>query len=719
MLNVRAFALICLFVALFAIPTVPALAQDCGLPTAGATVQVSTTYTLTADCTLTGTLAFGTTTANADKITITINGGGHTIIGSSNECGATPSGLNTIIVNSNAEFNLNNVTIKDGGRQGGAAVHIRNTTYSATISNVTFISTTCSALRFDNTTGPAVTHTLSNLLFEEVTGEYTQTDFGIPTAIHTIGPVSLNINNIALRAITQGNAAIGANDDYRLDVEELATKGRITFSGCLTVDGVFPRIYNGDIVDISTGPCSGAVGNGGSAIMQYPQAPISDCGLPLGGLIYGEHVYDLKSDCALTDRLYIPYESNVVIKGNRFTIDASAAGGTAIAVAGDFSLKNVVFSGATASPIVSFLDKDMSISDAIFRGNAGPLHFQDSVFSVVNTLIENHAFAGELPNPGDQDGQVDAEQFGIDDPVFRGGVGPPSSAIRVEKSAQVSIRDSVFRGNTGGVGALHAGVIFAHGNPSTTLEGCITFDSNDPADIFDPFSLLIDNRDADCPPDMKFLVPTRRAADPAPSEDRSPAQPAPRPPAEVCDGKPDAVPVGSVACIFRHDSALAVWRLDEQSRGFFMVAATQAQIDAVCAGLVASSTDGRAAIFVSENRDVIVSVGPDYEGKVLHVTLDGGMYGRASAIVTTHGPPPGLAASAQPQVCTRALNDCMVSTHNILNFRDAPDGNIQYYIPYDVTLTAFERTPNWFYVDYHGDRGWISAEHVSPLGNCD
>jgi hypothetical protein len=60
---------------------------------------------------------------------------------------------------------------------------------------------------------------------------------------------------------------------------------------------------------------------------------------------------------------------------------------------------------------------------------------------------------------------------------------------------------------------------------------------------------------------------------------------------------------------------------------------------------------------------------------------------------------------------TIILNNCQVTTHDILNLRDAPSpsGQVIRLIPYDVTLTAFERTSAWFYVDFLGERGWISA----------
>ncbi len=65
-----------------------------------------------------------------------------------------------------------------------------------------------------------------------------------------------------------------------------------------------------------------------------------------------------------------------------------------------------------------------------------------------------------------------------------------------------------------------------------------------------------------------------------------------------------------------------------------------------------------------------------------------------------------------------ALSNCMVTTTDVLNFRDGPGGEVMGGVPYDVTLTALSRTAGWFEVDYHGTTGWISAQFVTPHGDC-
>ena len=89
---------------------------------------------------------------------------------------------------------------------------------------------------------------------------------------------------------------------------------------------------------------------------------------------------------------------------------------------------------------------------------------------------------------------------------------------------------------------------------------------------------------------------------------------------------------------------------------------------------------------------------------------------RAGIVVLLPGEAPPVVALP---TASRSLSGCMVRTRYALNFRDAPGGEISSVLPAFVTLTAFERTDSWFKVDYHGARGWISADYVTQKGNCD
>ena len=64
----------------------------------------------------------------------------------------------------------------------------------------------------------------------------------------------------------------------------------------------------------------------------------------------------------------------------------------------------------------------------------------------------------------------------------------------------------------------------------------------------------------------------------------------------------------------------------------------------------------------------------------------------------------------------RPLENCMVSSVRILNFRARPAGQILSW--YAGTSVALARTPNWFKVAYLGEEGWISSHLVTTEGDC-
>ena len=91
---------------------------------------------------------------------------------------------------------------------------------------------------------------------------------------------------------------------------------------------------------------------------------------------------------------------------------------------------------------------------------------------------------------------------------------------------------------------------------------------------------------------------------------------------------------------------------------------------------------------------------------------------RPATVVLQHSDEPLPEQSAWERQ-SRSLAGCMTHTHTSLNFRRTPGGAIMGGVPEDALLTALERTDEWFYVDYHGERGWISARFVSMVGDCD
>ena len=93
---------------------------------------------------------------------------------------------------------------------------------------------------------------------------------------------------------------------------------------------------------------------------------------------------------------------------------------------------------------------------------------------------------------------------------------------------------------------------------------------------------------------------------------------------------------------------------------------------------------------------------------------------------------PGAAGDTLTTLAMEAgapLGECMVTLSHQLNFRAMPGGErlhfvdrwgnaIAGWLPEGVTLTALERTADWFKVDYYGTQGWVSARYVRPEGDC-
>ena len=63
-------------------------------------------------------------------------------------------------------------------------------------------------------------------------------------------------------------------------------------------------------------------------------------------------------------------------------------------------------------------------------------------------------------------------------------------------------------------------------------------------------------------------------------------------------------------------------------------------------------------------------------------------------------------------------SECMVRTNFNVNLRDAPAGNWLALVYEDSTLTGLACVNGWFQVDFLGVVGWLSADYVTPVGNC-
>ena len=304
--------------------------------------------------------------------------------------------------------------------------------------------------------------------------------------------------------------------------------------------------------------------------------------------------------------------------------------------------------------------------------------------------------------------------------------------ITLRHGANLTLRDTIIRNASGGGAAF----TFRGSNLSITLEGCITFENLLP--MIYRFSgskslanTVIDNSTGPCTAQSQHeILPIPSARSTLPS-----AAPQNRQIyllSSLCASRDgiEAIPLGSIACIFRArvagETVLAIYGVNDQSVGFHLLTAYQSQLDAaVGESIIAVSPDGRALVVKWADHNVTIKVGPDHEGKILHLTLDQSLHGRAISLITTYGAAPGLPylsnfghAPASADTAERPLQGCQVTTTEYVNFRRVPSGRILTTLPPGYTSSASARTGGWFKVNYDGNSGWISVGYVTTQGAC-
>ena len=102
----------------------------------------------------------------------------------------------------------------------------------------------------------------------------------------------------------------------------------------------------------------------------------------------------------------------------------------------------------------------------------------------------------------------------------------------------------------------------------------------------------------------------------------------------------NGIPIGAMGWIFREDDTLTIYQVISATEGIPALALTLAELNEV--GVpetrpvgVKASEDGRIVIVAWPNEDLVISMGPNPEGKVLHTVLEGGRFGSAAGPVTT------------------------------------------------------------------------------------
>ena len=321
-------------------PTTNPDKAPCGLPPQG-TIVASDEYTLNANCMQTGTLEIKT--ANTSNITLTINGGGHTIsVGKDKRMNfliVDDQGYLTLFdadvtASPNVKVIINNVTFDGNGRsftshryQGGGE-HCSGsdpcwTFYGAGISaegtlemeNVTFTGGNGSWLRVEGTA------TLENVLFEDnwiSSVGFSKYSRGVLHVSKT-GSVTLD------KAVFRDTARV---------VIAIEKGGSLSTAGCLS----FIRVWShkahhsgvwggfGAWSGKSIPPCpSGKIGNNGQAVVAYT-LPTLPCGLPSGGTIEGEVDYTLTQPCVCVSTVNIAAGASVTINANGNRIQGCTSG---------------------------------------------------------------------------------------------------------------------------------------------------------------------------------------------------------------------------------------------------------------------------------------------------------------------------------------------------------------------------------------------------------
>ncbi len=668
------WAALLLVATLFAVAPAPAFAQPsvaaCGLPTGGF-VNTLVSYTLTANCTQTAALDFG---ANVNG-TVLIDGKGYTI-----DASALTGTAGVFTTTQGAQLDVKDLTIVGGGSASTSAAHLSD---SAQFTRVTFRNTDGTAI--GKASGSGFTFTLKDILIENGEGAYSFWGDGPSGLLSRNGSV-FNVTNLVIRDMARGNSALA------LDHWEFQSPTAININGCFTHERIFPQLTYRTINDNSTGKCTGTIGNGDNAVKSVAAPVPAACGLPPAGHLNAQTSYEfnLTGNCTQSGTLYIPKGISVKINGNWRTITA-ASGVIPFETAGSLTINRAQLSGITSRPIIGWLRSTLTVKDSIIRNNSFSILLADHNATFDNVHFENNNTASSSAYDG--------------------------SVLRTLREGKVTIRNAIIRNNSGAAGALYMGLAHPSGSDgAVTLEGCIEFSGNtdsdgDASNYSDASGWLTDNStSSDCPA-FQFGAAD---GDPGTSARQAASRGGDRAP-DDCE-----LPIGAYACIFRGPEVgpqtLQVYGISPKSTGFHLLTVTQAEVDALSGrAIVATSPQCRVMVTRERNGDIIISAGPNHEGKLLHTVLDGSLHGHVISIYSTYGD--SLCPGAESHRITD-LRNCMVTTEHSLFLRESPAGTAIGGVPENATLTALARTADWFKVDDNGEHGWISAKHALPQGDC-
>ncbi len=642
-----------------ALSSAPALAQQNPTVTscglpAGGFVTVDVTYSLSGDCVLTSILDVGF------NVSMTINGNGHSI-----RAGAAVTQwiLANQIPNDDRSVTLNNVTLNGQGAENAQAIHITD----LTANGVTFRGNRRGI--WDILNNPNGNNwSLTDVLFLDNEGS----GFNNASVLEVRGSSALAMQNVAFVDNSRGSAA----------VKIVGGSAAVTAAGCFTYVANYPRTVRGSWTDNSTGQCNGPLGNGYQ--LAIPRAQRASCGFPAGGYLDSNVSFTLSDNCQLGRQLHITEDITVTINGNGYRIRGNAAGRPIqVAEGARVNLNNVILDGVRFINYGQIEGQLLVITGTAERAlyNYGAVNFNQLLLRDLDHT--SRAFNNAV---------IADYDYG------RGGI---------------DLRDSIFMNVNNGSSVA---TLWAWG-ATINLNGCVSFINNSPSNIrTDQGGSVNDNSSGPCPEGFIDQFPVFRVPPPSASAKTAETDKAPRPASvKTCPGLAPEILVtdltGSTQC--QRIGAAGVGRTDVLAAGL---------VDAVDVwSWVANNTrvcfqaSGAGLVF----RDSAypprpLKVLPAYRlGDLICAAIDG-----AGSVMLLNSAPAGLPSLSIRYEQTRTLSDCMATTNYILNLRDAPGGEVLDMLPYDITLTALQRDSGWFEVNYHGLRGWVSADYVTPNGAC-